>query len=187
MVKVPTTDISCPEALERRTQLLHDYGAFMALWSEFEFILEVKIAALAGMEPLKASIVLGGLSFGNKPKILYSLLSLSSDTTTAPKVRAVINAARRNALVHSVVASEPDLTEIGFVTREVGNTYKVRENRFTADSFHKHFLEFRRLYYEATDALGITVEAAEQYGRTARLFAPDGQRPPDHPPRAATD
>lgn len=157
-------------ALERRTQFLHDYGALLSVWSEFELAIEVKIAQLAGLDPLKASIILGGLSFGNKPAILSALLNESGDTTLAPKVQAVINAAKRNSLVHGIVASDDMMEEIGFVKREIGPGYSVKKYPFNEATFHKHFLEFRRLYGLAIEAMGLTLDDLEEYGRKAQLF-----------------
>jgi hypothetical protein len=170
MVKYVLSDPMPEQAIDRRTQFLHDYGSLLSVWSEFELALEVKIAQLAKMEPLTASIVLGSLSFGNKPAILLSLLDEAGDTETGPKITNVINKARRNALVHGVVASERDISEIGFVKREVGPKYTVKTSAFTSDSFHEHFLAFREAYLEAMQALGLTLADLEEYGQKARLF-----------------
>jgi len=77
MVKIPTSsdDTLSREFVDKRIQFLHDYGAFLAHWAEFELAIEVKIAKLTNLNPLDASVILGGLNFGSKPNILFSLLT----------------------------------------------------------------------------------------------------------------
>lgn len=79
------TDVQ--QFLKSSNQFLRDYGEFMSEWAMFEMILEVKIAQLANLEPRDASIIIGGLSFGSKPPILYSLLSARRRTAAIPKVK----------------------------------------------------------------------------------------------------
>lgn len=185
MVKLPISPNATPPAyVEDRTQFLHDYGALLSLWSEFELAIEVKIAQLVGMAPKDASIVLGGLNFGSKPAILYSLLSQRGDDATAQTVRAVISHTRRNALVHGVSGGDADEKTFVFFKREIDSAYKVNHIGFTADTFNQHFETFRALYKAAQDAMGVTFDNLEAYGREAGLFEPTPPRPQGHPRRA---
>ena len=159
MVKLPTTTTNLPpDFVEKRTQFLHDYGAFLALWSEFELMLEVKIAQLTGMAAKDASIVIGGLNFGSKPSILCSLLEQRGDSETPKKVRAVITHARRNALVHGIAGADRDPIAFAFFKREIGDTYQVKHLTFDADTFNEHFERLRILHGEAADALGLNID-----------------------------
>ncbi len=187
MVKIPISPyVTPPEFVEQRTQLLHDYGAFMALWSEFELFLEVKIAQLTGLSPIDASIILGGLNFGSKPSILYSLLEERGWGHLIPPVRAIIDHARRNALVHGLVATEHVPPKFVFAKREVGSRYVVKHTSFNDTLFNEHFETLRILYKEAQDMLGISLSDLEEYGNAARLFEPTPPRPQGRPPREGT-
>lgn len=184
-MKLPISPNPPPPAyVEDRTQFLHDYGALLSLWSEFELAIEVKIAQLVGMAPKDASIVLGGLSFGSKPSILSSLLSQRGDVTTANAVEAVITHTRRNALVHGVSGGDPEKGLFAFFKREIGSSYKVNHVTFNKDGFNQHFETFRLLYKSAQDAMGLTFDDLEAYGRGAGLFEPTPPRPQGHPQRA---
>lgn len=171
MVKLPEPSRPAPRPfIRQRTQLLHDYGAFLTLWSEFELLLEVKIAELTGLQPVDASIVLGTLGFGTKPLILEALLHERGSAELMEKVNAAISHAKRNALVHSLVASEHSPPKFAFARRDLGRGYRVRHTTFNDESFNKHFETFRKLYKEAQDALGIQLEDMEEYARSARIF-----------------
>lgn len=173
MVKIPEDILdSSPEFTEQRTQFLHDYSALLMLWAEFELAIEFKIAELTGMAPKDASIVVGGLNFGAKPSILYSLLDQRGDKNTASKVRAVIDHARRNALVHGSPASDQAEGHFAFFKREIGHTYVVKRLNFTAETFNDHWMKFRALENEALIAMGITDEGLERYAHEAGLFEP---------------
>src|SRR3954451_13178838 len=119
MVKLHNTPTEPEEQIERRTQLMHDFGSLVATWSEFEFRVELKIAQLTEMKLLDAAIVLGGLGFGAKANILYSLLSERGEREIVEKVKAVVSAAKRNSLVHGAVGSEEDYSKFGFYKRNV--------------------------------------------------------------------
>lgn len=179
MVKIPTTDEAVsPAFVDCRTQVMHDYGTLLAVWSQFELALEVKIARLAGLSPRDSSIILGGLSFGNKPAILYSLLNDRSLTDVAAKIRAVIDHTRRNALVHGVTGSDMIENRIVFYKREIGATYKVTHLTYSADEFNAHFERFRDLANEAMASLDLTLEDLEKYAGEAGLLEPTPPRSP---------
>jgi len=164
MIKLPTSDHPLPPAfVEQRTQFAHDYGAFLAQWAVFEIAIEVKIAKLANLTSLDASIILGGLNFGSKPSILYSLLRERGLDGVVDKVRAVIDHARRNALVHGIPWSEEDDPQFVFFKREVGDTYKVKQLPFTAESFNQHFEKLCELIAYAFEGMGLTLWDLHKY------------------------
>ena len=100
MVKIPEDALSVSaEFNEKRTQFLHDYAALLMLWAEFELAIEAKTAEIANLAPRDASIIVGGLNFGAKSSILYSLVAERGETAITPKVLAVIDHAQRNAQV----------------------------------------------------------------------------------------
>lgn len=184
MVKLPTTEhADPPEFLEDRTQLLHDYAALLTLWGEFELMLEIKIADLAGIKPIDASIILGGLNFGNKPPILYSLLNQRGQAEIAGKVKDVINHARRNALVHGIAGAEVSDRTFGFYKREIGETYVVKQLDFTAETFNAHFEKFRLLVQAAALAMQVHEEDMDEYADAAGLYKRARQHSPDLPQR----
>ena len=187
MVKVPSTDEELPRGFTaKRTQFLHDYGALLSLWSHFELSIEVKIARLANLAPKDATIILGGLNFGSKPDILYSLLDQRDQNDVAGKVRAVINHVRRNALVHGVAGADDKPFRFAFFKREVGSRYEVKHLIYTPKQFNAHFEQFRELMFVAQDAMGVHLDDLEEYGREAGLFEATPPRRQGRPQRAAT-
>ena len=179
-MKIPVTaDGEFNSFIEQRTQVLHDFGAFMTLWSEFEMSLEVAIARRTGMTTIHASIVLGGLAFGAKPAILYSLIEeAGEDPSITAKVRAVVDHARRNALVHGFMNAErAEEAVFSFSKREVKNAYRITHAEFTAEGFNQHFQKAQELVGAAWRALEITNDDLNLYGREARLFALIPPRP----------
>lgn len=173
MVKMlPSSDPTRIVGIERRTQLLHDYGTFMALWNEFETGLEVAIMRLTGMTPLKTSIVLAGLISSAKTHILYSLLAEEGRTVAIEKVKNVVNAASRNHLVHAISASDADFSRFAFVKRDVKEKYKVKCAEFTDDTFREHLENFQKLVSEVSDELNIRFNDLEEYARGARFDWP---------------
>lgn len=160
--------------MENRTQLLHDFGALMVMWGEFELAIEIKIGRITKMTPIHNSITIGSLGFGTKHNVLICLLHEEGDTETIKAVKALVSFTGRNALVHSIIGAELDHSNYGFFHREVKNQYKVIKKEFTADSFHDHFEQFRVLHDAALKALGIQSEDEfNEYGREARF---DGLR-----------
>lgn len=164
-----------------RTQILHDYGAILALWGEMEIAIEIKIAKLAGLNDRTASIMLGGLAFGPKADILFSLLTEVNDEDVIKAVDKVISFTRRNALVHSVMASEPEDLTFTFIKRETRRTHTVSHHTFTAAQFHRHFLKMRLLQHRAFTALGVFQDDLEAYSKAAKLLEPSQIRRPLHP------
>lgn len=177
MVKIPEDALSVSEEFhEKRTQFLHDYAALMMLWAEFELAIEAKIAEIANLAPRDASIIVGSLNFGAKSNILYALLAERNDTLIAPKVRAVIDHAQRNVLIHSSPAGDEATGRFSFFRRDVGNRYVVSHLNFTDKTFNQHWLNFRQLEHEALVAMSFTDETLQQYAREAGLFEPTPPR-----------
>jgi hypothetical protein len=179
MIKVLDSGVMDPKVIAQRTQVLHDFGAFLTMWGEFELALELAIARRAKLSAINASIILGGLQFGAKSSILLSLLSQQgADPAIAKAVSVVIETAKRNALVHGYANFEGG-EEVTFVfsKREVKSSYKVTHAEFTSDGFHKHLLELQRLMGDAFSALRITSADVSEYGETAQLLAPVSQHP----------
>ena len=188
MIKIPkTAEITSPEFIADRTQFFHDYAALLLLWGQFEFALEVAIARLAGLTPPDASIILGGLSFGNKPPMLYSLLAKRGKPDASAKVKAVINHVGRNALVHGIAGSDYETRDFAFFRREVGEELVVKHILYTADTFNAHFERFRDLADAALDALGISDADLSQFAREAGLLEPTPPRLQDRPQCDARD
>jgi len=162
-----------PERFPLRYQFLHDYGALIAVWNEFEIAIEVAIMRRTGMTPLKASIVLSAIGFGHKRNILDALLKEEGREDLITKLESAINAAGRNAFVHGVPTGNKDLTEFAFARRDFKNKrYRTKPIRFTAESFREHFLNFQGQYVELAAALGVTMDDIDAYAREARFDWP---------------
>lgn len=169
MVKYPSTDEATLKGIENRTQFAHDLGGFLMIWGHFEFAVEIRIAELARLTALRGSIVLASLNSGARFAILHSLLAEFGTKAESDAVRAAITFAKRNALIHSSLASEKHFSEFGFYQRRVDNSYKVTLQRYTADEFHERFKKVCELAEKATEAMGITPKKMNSYGQRARF------------------
>jgi hypothetical protein len=157
MVKLPP-DYQPRPGDDLRTQLLHDFGALIAMWGQFEIAVEAKIGAITGIKPLYCSIVVGPMNSGAKRNTLYSLLREEGDGTVTAAVKNLVSFAKRNALIHGVVGGEPDSSRFAFFYREVKEKYEAKRLVYTAEEFHQHFLKFRQLHHAAMVALGFDSE-----------------------------
>jgi hypothetical protein len=92
-------------------------------------------------------------------------------------VRAVINHARRNSLVHGNLGASFGPAHFSFFKREVSDRMKVGELRFTAKEFRKHVTEVDHLIAEAMKALRLYGNDVEEYAHEAGLFRPTRKRP----------
>ena len=167
MVRAPSANGPDAKGIENRTQLLHDLGVLVTLWSQLELHIEVEIARITGMSFHHASIVLGTLQHKAKTSILYSLLRTQERTDVIPKIKAAINFAKRNALMHSAMATEADFSKFVFFSRTMDDAYKVKALRYTAEEFHQHVYKFRDLANVAIHHLSIPEEELGAYGKAA--------------------
>lgn len=175
MVKIPAANerLSCPEAIERRTQVFHDLGLLIGLWNQMELYFEYAIHKRTGMSALHSSIVLGGLQNKAKVSILKSLLRTDGETEAVSKINTAMSYAKRNALMHGIPGSEQDSSRFGFFHRNVDNKYEVKSHKFTPEEFHNHVWEFARLADEAVLAIGFDHDdpmlkaELDEYGKAA--------------------
>lgn len=169
MVKIPSTAGADIEGIEERTQLLHDLGILVALWSQFEIYIEMAIMGITKVSPLHNSILLGSLQFKAKVSILKSLLRTEGKTDTISKINTAVSFAKRNVLMHSAMSSERDFSKFGFFYRSVDDGYNVKAHTYTATDFHKHVYRFKDLANDAIDDLGLSEEMMQKYGHGAQF------------------
>lgn len=177
MVKIPeyAEHSSDTEAINRRTQFLHDLGLLIHQWNRVELCLELAICRMTGLSNLHCSIMLGSLQHKAKVNILYALLRDAKQTGAISKLKTAMSYAKRNALMHGVFASEDDGSEFVIFHRSIDDRYKVAAHRFTADSFHDHVWKFCNLAGDALEALGLSENdpelklAMESYSKDARF------------------
>ena len=174
MVKIPSEAGLGAPGVEERTQMLHDLGVLMALWSHLELFIEVAIWQITKMSGLHASILLGGLQHKSKISILYALLRLDGKDATISKMKTAMSYAKRNALIHSALGTEDDFSQFAFFYRSIDDRYKVTKHSYTATTFHNHVWHFRDLANAALDDLPVTHEQIDNYGKQAKF---DGINP----------
>jgi hypothetical protein len=163
MVKIPQNAEHAidDEAIERRTQFLHDLGVLVYQWNATEIYIEMAIRRLTGLSNLHCSILLGGLQHKAKTISLYALLRENGESEAISKMKTAMSYAKRNALMHGVTGSEADMSKFSVFHRSVDDRYRVATHNFTAESFHDHVWEFCRLVDNALKTLGIDVDAPE--------------------------
>ena len=107
-------------------------GRFHLNWAAIDLHTDIAIYKLLKVTPQQAHLILGGMMFGPKARLLADLV-YHSDAPNKSKIMGPFNVIRNSNRVlftHSYFASD-DLTLI-FMERSVsGGQFKAKENRFS--------------------------------------------------------
>ena len=87
-------------------------------------------------------IILSGMMFGSKIRLLLALLKRSNHKKKAELLAAIgkIQASKRNEFAHSYLGLDKE--NILFIERTKGNKYDIVEHQFTAQEFRQHVADF---------------------------------------------
>jgi len=120
-----------------------EYGFFLAIWSYFEIVVEVLIMRELGLRPREASIVCGGLGFGTKLNMLFSLLARNQKNAEGiALLKRARESAERNSFAHGFLYYDESEKEGGLLIRNVKDKYFVESKPLNIELFAKHVVEF---------------------------------------------
>ena len=138
------------------------YGSFMILWATFELLIEIAIMRELNLSPRDTSITVGGLGFGAKVEIFFSLMAKSeTNSNKSKKVREFQNIAKRNALVHSFPVLQG--RDYVLIRREVKGNLIIKRTRYNERQLYQHVSSLSDKLVEVQNELKITDDDIDEY------------------------
>jgi hypothetical protein len=134
-------------------------GQFHCIWLMFDVQVDYSIGKFLNISPEQTHILVAGMEFGRKLRLLIELLKRSDHPKKATLIESIrtLQGAKRDIITHSYIASSK--THIRFLYRGRGE-YSAGKLTFHIDQFNEH--------------VATMVEAAQKYQRT--LNAPDDEQ-----------
>src|ERR1700687_6094444 len=120
------------------------FGQFHAVWLADDTLLDYAIHQLLGTEAVENHIIVSGMMFGAKSRLLMALLKRSNHKNKNDLIDALkkIQAAKRDKFAHSYLAL--DRESVLFIERTSYGAYDIVEHPFTAQEFRQHVADFIR-------------------------------------------
>jgi hypothetical protein len=118
------------------------FGQFHAVWLANDTLIDYAIYQLLGTAPLDTHIILSGMMFGAKSRLLLALVKRSDHKNKNDLLDAVgkIQAAKRDVFSHSYLYLDSD--NVLFIERTKGGKYGTVEHHFTNQEFRQHVANF---------------------------------------------
>jgi hypothetical protein len=150
------------------------YGLFLSLWSIFDLLVEILIVRELKIGAQETSIICGGLMFGPKISILYSLLSRheGADTIGLSLLHNCQETANRNSFAHGFFFDNKNKDELSLIRREVKNEYFVSSRDIGLKEMVKHGLKFLNLFGEVARHFKVSIEDLHAYTKSIAEQAP---------------
>jgi hypothetical protein len=168
-------------ATEENQLLLKNLGAFTALWSSFDVLIDTAIMKLLKLSPIQGAIVSPNLGFQAKLSILQSLLNLEADKNapTLAALASISNMAGRNSIIHGHVHIGDDWIE--FIKVDVKTKITAKKKRFENYAFEDHLHELYNLIEQAQRLLGISDDDLEIIPNIGKSLASKSATSPSPP------
>jgi hypothetical protein len=134
------------------------FGQFHSIWLANDALLDYAICELLGAEAADTHIILSGMMFGAKSRLLIALLKRSNHRNKSDLLDALkkIQAAKRDKFAHSYLALDKE--NVLFIERALYGDYAVIEHKFTAQEFRQHVADFILAAQKFQNALGADGE-----------------------------
>lgn len=128
-------------------------------------IIEIAAIKALGLDYEKGHIVFGSLQFKAKSSILRTLLKRSDppNENGITSLHKLVQFARRNALVHSIVVASSTKPLLEFYKRDVDSDIKVKKMYFNDDEMSGHIGTLIELQSEIEKQLNVTREDIQEY------------------------
>lgn len=113
-------------------------GIFHCMFLMFDAMLDFSIGEFLKTEPIETHIMMSGMEFGKKLRLLIDLAKRSKHPKKELLVQHLrtLQSAKREIITHSYVAS--DETSVIFYSKSRGGDFKVTKTEFTMDEFADH-------------------------------------------------
>ncbi|PJI37388.1 MAG: hypothetical protein CTR53_20540 [Ferrovibrio sp.] len=132
----------------------------------FDVTLDYSIGKFLRLEHSETHILVAGMEFGRKIRLLCELLKHSDHPKKQQLVEqlSILQAAKRDAITHAYVASNS--TDITFIYRSRGGPYEAKELRFTYPEFKEHVTTLIEAAQRYQRMLGAPVEELLSFANT---------------------
>jgi hypothetical protein len=143
-------------------------GQFHFIWNVVDLTTDYAICKFLNVTHEQAHIIVSGMMFGKKAKLLVDLVSRSADQKKAEILGAfnyLRNNGKRDAIVHSYIDSKKDT--VTFISKNPSGKYKTESLTFTLKEFAAHVAELLikgRVFHEA---LGVSNEEFNAFAEAA--------------------
>jgi hypothetical protein len=143
-------------------------GAFQFTWCAFDLTTDFAIGKFLKVTNEEAHLIVSGMTFGKKGKLLRELISRSSHPRK-DVVRQAFNEASnsidRDGIIHSYI--ESDAKTVSFISKNQSGTYKAKVKTFTLDEFRDAVELFVTKGDAFHRALGATPEEINEFAEAA--------------------
>lgn len=126
---------------EENRKLIYLLGNFIVAWSIFDQVIDVSIYKHLGVTPRQAAIMLAGIGFEKKVKILRSLINESEtpNKEAIAAIREIMGLARRNVLLHASIWNGKNTME--FYRMDTDQRLEVKHAIHDFNSFQNSLLK----------------------------------------------
>ncbi|WP_413992225.1 hypothetical protein ACMDCR_09130 [Labrys okinawensis] len=134
-------------------------GAFVAAWSSFDLTTDFAIWKFLNVSSVQAHLIVNGMTFGKKAKLLSDLIKRSEHPNKNNIIRA-FNEARncvdRDSIIHAYIQTDDDT--VTFVTKNQSGSYKTKSKTFTLQEFKLYVdtFQMKGVYFHL--AMGLSRE-----------------------------
>jgi hypothetical protein len=144
------------------------YGFFLSLWSTFDLLVEILIMRELKIGLQENSIVCGGLMFGPKISILYSLLSRHEevDQVGISLLRTCQETANRNSFAHGFFFDNQNRDQLSLIRREVKYEYFVSSKEIGLKQMARHVLKFLELFRDVAIHFKVSIADLHEYSKS---------------------
>lgn len=140
-------------------------GNYFQMWSAFELTIDALIWRLLKVTAFQAHLIISGMPFTRKARLLSDLLTHSEDPEiNVSKIKECLGKAqgtKRDVFAHSYIQSGPNL--VTFLERPPSDATRVRKHPFTKLEFLTHVQIFVNAAADFQIASGITDEEITEF------------------------
>jgi hypothetical protein len=140
-------------------------GHFHCIWLMFDVTLDFAIGYFLAIDFEETHILVSGLEFGRKLRLLVELLKRSKHDKKDILIESIktIQASKRDIITHSYIAS--NTTNISFVYKSRGE-FKSGRLEFHIDDFTNHVAKIIQATQRFQNSLGVSDETIGHFANT---------------------
>jgi hypothetical protein len=156
-------------------------GMFHQNWSAIDLHTDFAIYRFLKVTPLQAHMIVSGMMFGRKARLLADLIR-NSDAPNKAQLLGPFNrirAAKRDVIAHSHFTS--DALGVAFLERSVSADFKATVHQYTFAEFQRHVDEVAVTAREFVEAIGATPEEIDTFVKAALSLERKSIKSPESP------
>lgn len=151
-----------------KIKFLATLGTFHTAWASLDLYLAYGIGKFLKISHEDVHVLTAGWEFGRKSAVFRNLLYRKGHPHKAVMMKAlekIQNESARNAITHGVHFR--GRSGIIFIDRSRGGDYRIKEFKFTHDSFADHVNSLMEAAIELEGALGLTATILHRFSLAA--------------------